>query len=115
MPDYTPAALYALAKQMHPDGLICDNFIPVSIDGRAMELRYATDRGHGDDVQFMLFVPKHEYARRSIIVYANGSVVADDEGIIPSWDLVPDEQPNTTAMDTILREIFATLQAQAPL
>jgi hypothetical protein len=111
MLSYTPAALYAVAIQQHPEGVSSEAFIPVSIDGAPFELRYVTDRGNGDDVEFQLFLSNRRYSRRTIIVYADGRVVDDVSGKLPESDLVPGELPHATPLDAVLREIFAVLQS----
>lgn len=108
---YTPVALYHLAKLLYPAGLRGHSGLPIVVEGRAMELRFSTDRGHGDDIEFLLHFPRTNYARRSPIVYADGRIEEDTYGGVPEQDRFEGEQNIVSTVDELLSVIFDTLLA----
>lgn len=77
--------LYLSAKKLAPLGLYAKSFIPIIISGNAFELRYFTDRGHGTDVEFGIYLKDRKYARIGFIVWHNGSI-EEDKGFIQESD-----------------------------
>lgn len=103
-------ALYELAKHRHPEGVTGSAFIPVEVQGVQMELRYFTDRGNGSDVQFGFYRADAEYARRAVIVWRDGRVEPDDQGVIPKFDQRDGEKPITLSVGELMRIAFDSLQ-----
>lgn len=103
---YSPIALYHLAKLLYPAGYVNKNFLPIVVEGRSMELRFSTDRGKGDDVEFMLHPANTRYARCGFIVYENGRVEEETRGTIPDWDMQPGETPFTSKFEDCALVIF---------
>jgi hypothetical protein len=100
--------LYRLAVSQHKDGINGKDFIPITIEGQKLELRYFTNRGHGDDVEFMIFVAGHRYSRKSLIVYQDGRVDEEKDGMLPDFDKLPAE-PHFPDNSTVLQIIHETL------
>lgn len=112
MINYTPVALYHLAKLLYPKGFRGDNFLPIEVEGQMLELRFSTDRGHGDDVEFLLFIPKTRYCRRCLLVWEDGRVTEDTDGSIPDFDRLPGEVAINANPEHLLPIVFSTLWAQ---
>jgi hypothetical protein len=106
---YSPIALYHLAKLLYPDGYVSQCFLPIVLEGHSFELRFSTDRGKGDDVEFMLHLANTDYARRGFIVYENGTVEEETRGTIPEWDKRPGEAALTLTVNECARAIFDLL------
>lgn len=109
MLSYSPIALYHMAKLLYPDGYVSKCFLPIVLEGHPFELRFSTDRGKGDDVEFMLHLADARYARRDFIVYENGIVEEETRGTIPEWDKQPGEPALTLTVDECARAIFDVL------
>ncbi|CAB3733458.1 hypothetical protein LMG22037_05800 [Paraburkholderia phenoliruptrix] len=107
---FSAAALYELAKSLHPKGVVDEAFIPVEIEGQPMELRYFTDRGDGSDVELSFFRADARYARRSIIVWQDGRIDPTDDGVLPESDKREGERPATLSAEDLARAAFAALQ-----
>lgn len=102
MSKISAAELFELAKRLHPQGLLGDSFLPVTVQGENLELRYFTDRGRGNDIEFSFFRPDARYARRTFIVLQNGKVFASEEGHIPERDKVEGEKPITASVRELM-------------
>lgn len=109
MLSYSLIALYHMAKLLYPDGYVGSSFLPIVLEGHSFELRYSTDRGKGDDVEFMVHLADTRYARRGFIVYENGTVEEETRGIIPEWDKRLGEPALTLTVDECARAIFDML------
>ena len=101
--------LYRLAVSQHKDGIYGKYFIPITIESQKLELRYSTDRGHGDDVEFGIFVAGHRCSRKSLIVCQDGRVEEDKDVMLPDFDKLPVE-PHFPDNGTVLRIICETLR-----
>jgi hypothetical protein len=110
MTTFDPVALYELAKRLHPEGVVGTEFIPVEVQGMKMELRYFTDRGKGLDVEFSFFRTDAKYSRRAVIVWSDGRMEPDDEGVIPEFDQRDGEAPITLTVEELMRIAFDSLQ-----
>lgn len=88
----TPNAisLYTKAKNLAPNGIKSDKFLPILLDGFEFKLLYFTNKGNGNDVVFSLFLDGGRYSRKDIIVWEDGKIEEPD-GIIPDFDLLDNE------------------------
>ena len=102
--------LYNQAKKQHPQGISGKDFIAVNFNDTPLELRYVTDRGNGNDIEFYLYLSKQRYARKNFIVYDDGRLVPD-QGIIPAFDLTDNEPQLPDDWDKI---VHLCLVATAP-
>jgi hypothetical protein len=109
MANISAAALYELAKRLHPHGLLGESYVPVSVQGEGFELRYFTDRGRGEDVEFSFFRPDALYARRTFIVLRNGKVGTPDQGHVPERDKIQGEKPITAPTGELMKLIYEAL------
>lgn len=91
-PQYSPQALYTLAKRLFPYGVLVNAVVQIHVDGRALDLRFSTTRGHGRDIEFYFFIPQTRYARRTLIVWEDGRVEPDKWGTVPDFDRLDKEQ-----------------------
>jgi hypothetical protein len=104
-------AMYNVAKSLYPKGCLSKKFVPITVEGHSMELRYSTDRGAGDDVEFNIFFPGNRYSRYTLIVYADGRAEIDNRGIIPEWDRLPNEPVLTSTPEELLQLMYDALLA----
>jgi hypothetical protein len=113
MANISAAALFELAKRLHPAGLLGEAYVPVTVQGETFELRYFTDRGRGEDVEFSFFRSDAQYARRTFIVLRNGKVGTPDQGHVPERDKVQGEMPITTPTGELMNLIHEALSRSA--
>lgn len=88
---FSLSSLYALTQELYPDGIMGDDFIPVNIEGEHLELRLTHEYGSGHDVELLFFRPDTCYARKTLVVYADGRYQEDKDGVIPQSDLLDGE------------------------
>jgi hypothetical protein len=79
--------LYRLAILRQSDGGIRgDRCLALNAGEQRWEMRYSTDRGQGDDAEFIYFPPGRTHSRRCLRVYEDGRLEVDDRGTVPRSD-----------------------------
>ncbi len=99
------AAFFDYLKLRFPEGRLgAENAIPITIDGNQLEL---TVFEPGDDrVLFGLFLPGHEYARKTLEIHRDGRITEDESGVIPDFDAAV-EEPRFRSSNEQIVEVVA--------
>jgi hypothetical protein len=106
---FSLSSLYTLTKELYPEGIMGDDFIAVTIEGEPLELRLTHEYGSGHDVELLFFRPDTRYARKSLVVYADGQYQEDKEGVIPEFDLLNGEHELSFSNSLFLQVAYQAL------
>lgn len=109
---FSLTSLYSLTWELYPEGVLGENFIAVDVEGEHLELRFTHDRGDGHDVELLFFRPDTNYARKSLIVYADGKY-EEDKGSVPEHDLLEGEHEMHFSNSLFLQAAYQALQAES--
>lgn len=101
--------LYHMAKALSLEGLHGQNFVPMPLESTVWELRFFTDRGQGEDVEFGVFYPDTRYCRQEFIVHSDGRIVRSTSGTLPPGDNRPNE-PELPDLPTLFGHVFETIR-----